>query len=95
MLRVAFRDKGPWPPWSLVTAHDLSAGGVKFTCEQPFQKGERLVLSVQFMEHEIECEGTVTRAAIRRGTKMVDLAVRFEGLSETDKEYITRYSGKL
>ena len=91
-LRVAYGDKGPWPTWSLVTAQDLSAGGVTFMCDQPFQKGDHLFFNIQFMGRVIECRGRVVRAVSKPGQMLVVLAAVFEGLSETDREYITHFS---
>ena len=94
-LRVAFGNKGPWPTWSLVTAHDLSAGGVTFMCEQPFQVGDLLFLNIQFMSREIECWGKVIRSTYKPGKTLVELAVRFKGLSARNREYIAHFSSSL
>ena len=94
-MSVAFREKGPWPTWSLVTARDLSASGTTFSCEQIFTQGDLLIFSIQFMDRLIECEGRVVRSTPRPGTLLVEVAARFEELAMSDRDYIARYCQRL
>ena len=77
--------------WSLVTSRDLSAGGVTFSCDQPFQVGQILLCKFQFMERTINCKAKVVRFKGNFGSSLVELAVTFEELSDDDRAYIANY----
>jgi hypothetical protein len=94
-LRVASDDPRRGQTWSLVTAHNLSAGGVTFDCDQPFQMDQTLICKFQFMDRAIECKAKVVRFKGQPLASLVELAVAFVGLSDDDRSYIAHYGERF
>lgn len=95
IMRVAVDDGGPWPRWSLVTTHNLSAGGALFTFDQPVKVGDRLSINIHFLDYEIDCKGRVIRFEPAYREPLCHLAVLFEGLGTVEKEAIQKVSAQV
>jgi hypothetical protein len=92
IMRVAVDDGNPWPRWSLVTTHNLSAGGALFTFDQPVKEGERLRFKLHFLDREIDCSGSVIRFEPGSQKPLVHMAVSFDWKNEKDREFIEEFS---
>jgi hypothetical protein len=95
VMRVALNDGNPWPRWSLVTTHNLSAGGASFTFDQSAKEGDSLVCMLHFVDRVIECKAKVIR--LEEGTQkpLLRIAVTFEGVSKENQEFIEDYTRSL
>ena len=90
VLRVS-ADDSPWPLWSMVTTHNLSAGGAQFTIDQKLKVGQPLLIKLHFVDREIDCKGKVSRIADGFQNPLMNLAVTFEWGSEIDREYVEQF----
>ena len=92
VMRVAVDDGNPWPRWSLVTTHDLSAGGALFTVDQPLKKGQFLVCSIHFVNRQIECRAKVTRLSEVYQKPLFQAGIAFVWADEKDRLYIEDFT---
>lgn len=95
LMRIAVDDGNPWPNWSLVSTHNLSAGGALFTFDQKVQAGQSLLCKLHFLDHEIDCRARVIRFEPGYQPPLVHLAVLFEGLTDQQKALVERMGKNL
>ena len=77
--------------WTLVTAKNISAGGVLFTYDRTLNTGTPLTFTIHFPEKTIRCEGIVHRTSPAEHQPLVNVAARLEGFHDGDREFIERY----
>ena len=93
IMRISVAQKGHAPVWSLVSTHDLSAGGALFTLDQNVKEGDRLWVKIHFLERVIDCKARVVRFTPGFQKPLVHVGVVFEALEEKDKEFIENFCG--
>ena len=88
IMRVRSDFKSIIPVWSLVTAHDLSAGGALFTMDQQVQQKDPLLIKIHFLDRVIECKARVARITPGFQKPLIQVGVLFEEMPEKDREFI-------
>ena len=91
IMRVRSDFKSIIPVWSLVTAHDLSAGGALFTMDQQVQLKDPLLIKIHFLDRVIECKAKVARITPGFQKPLIQVGVLFEGIPEKDREFIEQF----
>ena len=95
VLRVAVDDGNLWPKWSLVTTHNLSAGGALFIFDQPVKEGQGLHCRLHFVEREVECKARVIRCTHGFQKPLVEVAVAFEWATESDRVFVADFTRNI
>ena len=91
IMRVRADLKSVVPVWSLVTTHNLSAGGALFTMDQPVQMKEQLAVKIHFLDRVIDCYGRVARLTPGFQRPLVQVGILFEQMQDKDKEFIEQF----
>ena len=91
IMRVRADLKSIVPVWSLVTTHDLSAGGALFTMDQPAHLKEPMAIKVHFLDRVIDCRAVVARITPGFQKPLVQVGVIFESMQEKDREFIEQF----
>ncbi len=91
ILRVAIDDGNPWPRWSLVTTHNISATGVSFTFDQAAKSGDILLLKIHFVDRVIDCKAKVSRISPGFQKPLVQLAATYMDLGDVDAKFIESF----
>ena len=91
ILRVRADLKCVVPVWSLVTTHDLSAGGALFTMDQAVRLQEDVAIKIHFLDRVIECRGRVVRLTPGFQRPLVQVGVVFENMQQKDKEFVEQF----
>ncbi|MCK5450722.1 MAG: PilZ domain-containing protein [Candidatus Omnitrophica bacterium] len=85
---------GFFPGWDIVTAQNLSAGGILFNYDQRIELTSKLDLKINFptMRGIIDCSGKVLRMDEIPNSARIRVAVIFADLNPRDKKDIEEYS---
>ena len=91
VMRVRADLKSIVPVWSLVTTHNLSAGGVLFTTDQPAHLHEPVIVKIHFLDRIIECRARVARLTPGYQKPLLQIAAEFEDMPAKDREFIAHF----
>lgn len=95
IVRVGFISAAGGLGWDIVTVHNLSAGGILFSCDRSMAVGARLNFKITLPNSAnlIQSSGKVIRLEKPQGLLLVpSVAAQFTNISSADGELIDQFA---